>query len=72
MTPEDEMKLRTNIAQYRAAKLFQTLSILAGLAGTIWYGFASLLAGIGVCWLFHLAKPGPSDELDKLTGRNPR
>lgn len=69
MTPEEIKQTRDNIAQHKAAVLFQTLSIIAGLIGALWHGLPAILAGLGGAWLFHLAKPGPQEHLDRANGR---
>jgi hypothetical protein len=69
MTPEEIKKTRDNIAQHKAAVMFQTLSIIAGLIAAIWHGLPAILTGLAGAWLFHLAKPGPNDELDSANGR---
>ena len=69
MTPEEQNALRSNIRQYRAASLFQVLAIVGGLIAAIWKGLPAVVLGVAVCWLFHLAKPGPTEDLDRLTGR---
>lgn len=70
MTPQDETELQINLAQYRLAKWLQTLSLLFGLAGATRYGLPSLIMGLLGVWLFHLAKPGPNERLDRISGRN--
>ena len=69
MTPQEEMQTRVNIAQHKAASLLQTLSIIGGLIGTLWHGLPALIAGLLGAWLFHYAKPGPNERLDKANGR---
>lgn len=81
MTPQEEYALQQkrnaadsgalaiHMAQYRAAVFLQLLCAAAGLIGACWKGWPAILLGAAGVWLFHHAKPPPTERLDKYTGR---
>lgn len=69
MNREQRAKLAGHLAQARLARLAQALAGAGGLVGAYWHGLpAILLGGLGVAF-FGLARPGPDQELDDVTGR---
>jgi hypothetical protein len=62
-------KLLSHVLRYQLAMILQAGSIVLGLFGAIWHGFPSVVAGLFMAWIFHLAKPNPDDDLDDFTGR---
>lgn len=64
MKRETEWAIAANIAQYKAALYMQGAALIAGVIGALWHGLPSIIAGCLGAWLFHLAKPGPSDAID--------
>lgn len=70
LTPRERNQLAGHVAQERIARLAQVAAGAAGLIGAAWHGVASILLGVAGVWFFGQARPGPSAELDKLTGRD--
>ena len=69
LTRAEARDLGAHMAQEALARGAQALCIAGGIAGAFWHGFpAILLGGVGAAF-FGLARPGPSERLDRLTGR---
>lgn len=69
ITQTERGRLHAHMAAERLARAAQALCLIAGAIGAVWHGFASILLGVAGAAVFHMARPGPSDELDKITGR---
>lgn len=65
----DDSKLAAHIGQERAARIMAAAFALAALVGLAlgYAGPALALALMGGA--FNMARPGPSDDLDRMTGR---
>lgn len=66
---EERAALAGHIVAERMARGAQAICLLGGLVGALWHGFASILLGVAGAALFHLARPGPAERFDKMTGR---
>jgi hypothetical protein len=62
-------RLRGHISAERTARGLQTLSTLAAVVALLWKGLPTALALLGLAGLFYLARPGPSEDLDRVTRR---
>lgn len=69
MNGPDKAALAAHIAQERAARAAGWIAALVAIVWTIADGLPGLLAGLAAVALFRAARPGPSAELDKVTGR---
>lgn len=56
----------------RAIKAMLLLIAAAAGFGYWRHGAPGLIAGLIVLWLFSLARPGPSEQLDRVTNRKGR
>lgn len=70
MKEQDQRELAANVIQHKSASMMQAVSIVLGLVGAIWHGFPAILLGLLGAWVFHLAKPGPIERLDRISGRD--
>lgn len=62
-------QLRGHLAAEGAARFIQWAATLAAVLALIWEGLPAALALAGLAGLAYLARPGPSEELDRKTGR---
>lgn len=69
ITRSERAALRAHMAQERLARAAQAVCLLGGFVGAVWHGFASIALGVAGAAFFHMARPGPSEELDRITGR---
>lgn len=69
MKQQDKIALAAHMAQERLARAAQYASAMGGLIGAYWVGPAAIILGFIGYLFFAIARPGPNDRLDKITGR---
>lgn len=66
---KDDSAIFAHIAQERAARALVTLCLVAAFVAAAFHGKGAALALALAAGLFSMARPGPSESLDKATRR---
>lgn len=61
--------IRGHLAAEMAARACQAGAAIAAAVALFWKGLPVALALAALAGLFYMARPGPSEDIDKATGR---